>query len=213
MASVAGNKEPVAKITLKTELLMLTREDIRGGGSFIRIVDGEVRIVPPKEEVEKKNSRTVIFECKFKENNKILNPPLEEIIPPFEKWMDEVEFLLRGQEFGSAEFFSFEEEMVYAASIINVDTKKWTFFLTYMGRRTAQIRVGAVPPLVKPEWVLVVLSRTEMEYNIISVLKTETFNFSEYSIEMKIQIGMEDLKKVPDKITLEDRRKLNAVVR
>lgn len=55
-----------------------------------------MKINPPKEEVEERTRRAVIFWCMKKENNRIMNPLLKEIQPIFQKLMDEVEFCSRG---------------------------------------------------------------------------------------------------------------------
>lgn len=50
--------------------------------------------------------------------------------------MYELEFVSRGQEFGTVEFIYFKEEMVYITSIMNVEMEKWTFSVSMLiGRR------------------------------------------------------------------------------
>lgn len=79
--------------------------------------------------------------------------------------MDEVIFCSRGQEFGTLEFIFDDEEMVYAISTLTINLKKWTSIPIY--RRMMTIRVGAIPPSVKPEWILAaVFNDIEDEYNV-----------------------------------------------
>lgn len=52
---------------------------------FVKNVNGKVRIIPPDEDTENVSGRTVVLRCRKSEDNKISNPPLEEVLLLFQK--------------------------------------------------------------------------------------------------------------------------------
>lgn len=66
----------------------------------------------------------MIFQCKSNEEGETLNPPVEEIMSPFQKWMDEVEFRSRVQEFETVDFLLLDEETVYALSTYRIESEE-----------------------------------------------------------------------------------------
>lgn len=77
---------------------------------LIKNENGQVKKEPPREEAEERKLRIVVFRCKCNETGKILKPLPEEIRPPFPKWVDEVEFCLRGYTFGTLGLIFKDEE-------------------------------------------------------------------------------------------------------
>lgn len=114
---VASSTDPVAKTVLKTKLMMVTKEEIKKSRNYIRNENGEVKILQLIEKTEKKNLRTVIFRSKSNENGKILNPPLEEVMPPFQKWMAEVD---RSSEQSNFYYFMKKLHMRFLPILLNL---------------------------------------------------------------------------------------------
>lgn len=84
----------------------------------LKIIDGEMRIIPLEEDKENVKWRSVMIRCRMNENNNISNVLLEKIIPHFQLdgwsgvWMDGVE------EPGvcTIEYVFFYEETAYGPS-------------------------------------------------------------------------------------------------
>lgn len=87
------HKEGQAGIRSQVEA---TREEMERLMWLVKSKNGRMEVVALEEEWEVLDGRTVLFSCVSKEHNKAMDPPLEEIRPMFQKWMDEVEFYSRG---------------------------------------------------------------------------------------------------------------------
>lgn len=74
-----------------------------------------------------------------------------------------------------------------------------------MGKSTLNVRIGAVPPTVKIDWVLAVVFKEVEDYNGLSV---ETIVYWGHGIETKSQTN-EDFKESP----IEDGKFLNGVLK
>lgn len=51
---------------------------------LVKNVNGQVKVLQPREEAEKRKLRTGVFHCKCNQTGKILNPLLDVIRPPFQ---------------------------------------------------------------------------------------------------------------------------------
>lgn len=117
--------------------------------------------------------RTSFFRCKKIESGRIENSPLNEVLPPFEKWKEETKYCDRGLQFGTLEFRFQDEGTTYVASMFVIETEKWVFYPVYMGKRTAELRIYGVPL----EWLVsAVLENSEEAYNILTFRGTDTLN-------------------------------------
>lgn len=103
-------------------------------------------ITLPKEEIKLKMRKSAIFKCKNTESGKFVNPSLEEVLPSFQKCMDNIKFCQRGQSFGTLELIFVAEDTAYAISISIVEEGRWSFYPVYMGKGMVRVPVGAVPP-------------------------------------------------------------------
>lgn len=70
---------------MKTKMLSFAKEVLKENKNRITIEEGRITITPPKEDVDLKTRKTVIFRCKNTESGKAENPPLVEVLPPFQK--------------------------------------------------------------------------------------------------------------------------------
>lgn len=123
--SMAGKKKEInVKISLETRMLSLTSEVLKESRNRIKIEGGTITITLPKEETEIKWKKMGIFRCKNTESGKIENPPLEEVLPPFQKWMDIVEFCQRDQRFGNLELLFSDEDTAHALSTNTIEGGK-----------------------------------------------------------------------------------------
>lgn len=75
------------------------------------------------------------------------------------------------------------------------------------------IKIEAIPPSVKVDWMLAALFKEISEYNLLSVEVTEAVVYWGYDVEAKIQIGKEYMEKVPDSIEIKSGRFLNVKMR
>lgn len=161
-------------MTLKTKQVEVTKKDAeRNLKKGITGVAGRMRIAPPKEEAEDMVKRTVIYRC-MKRETKIMNPSFEEVRPTLQKLKDEVELCSRGYPFGMLEYLLKSGEEASAAAPNIMENEKWLFFLIYMGKRTFNIKVGAIPPVVKVDKILAAIFKEANDYKLVSVEVTKT---------------------------------------
>lgn len=138
----------------KTKLVVLTSETLNNSKSHVKVKEGRIIIEPPKEDIEAKMRRTIIFRCQNEISRWIENPALNEVQPLFENWMGEVEFCTIGQQFSTLEFLYCDDETAYVVSTNMVESETLISNPIYMKRRTVEIRVGAVSSEIKPEWLV-----------------------------------------------------------
>lgn len=100
--------------------------------------------------------KTVSFRCKNIESGRILNPPLNEVLPPFSKSLEDTTYYSRGLKFGTIEFRFIDANTAYATSLTPVEIEKWILLPIYMDKRIVNIRIGCVTLEIKPVWMVAI---------------------------------------------------------
>lgn len=81
--------------------------------------DGRVKLTSPKEEHEDFSRNTVIYRCVSKENNEVVNQPLEQIGPIVQNWIDEANSRERVGAYGTIEYVFRTEDVAYVIAKCN----------------------------------------------------------------------------------------------
>lgn len=121
---------------------------------------------------------------------------------------------VKGAKIGILEFVFVNEDTACVVSTSTIEGEWWIFYPICMGKRTVQVRIGAVLPEINPKWLVAAIrAKIEEEYNILSVQRTEILNWWQFSLGLKIQMTHSNMKALPDEIALADGRRLNAIIR
>lgn len=88
--------------------------------------------------------------------------------------------------------------MAYVVATATIKCKKRLFFPICMGMRAIHIKMGAVLPSVKVDWMLAAVFGDIKESNLLSVEVTSTLFYWVWGIEARAQMEREDQEKVPD---------------
>lgn len=76
--------------------------------------------------------------CKNVESAWIENPPLNEVLPLFIKWKEQITYCARGLKVGILQFQFQDEETAYVVSIFFIETKTYIFYPISMGKQNCR---------------------------------------------------------------------------
>lgn len=90
---------------------------------------------------------------------------------------------------------------------------KWFFFLIYMEKRTVNIKLGAVPRVLKVERILAAVFKEGNDYKLERVEVKETVLYWGYCVEIRTQRNKEEIEMVPNTIALKSGRDFNVIMK
>lgn len=94
----------------------------------------------------------------------------------------------------------------------SLKAEKWWLFPMYMGRRLARIRIGAIPPDVKPGWIVAaIMKEINLDYEVVNTNRTKAVNLLGLGVEIFVTIAEEDFGEVSN-ATISRDRSLNFVI-
>lgn len=86
---------------------------------------------------------------------------------------DKIEYIKRGEPYGTVEFVSKTEEAALKVAKETVENKKRLIFPNYLGRVERTIKIGAIPPAIKLVRILAAVLKHIEGYTIFSVTVTD----------------------------------------
>lgn len=139
--------------------------------------DEYIMIVLPEEYVSELEWRTVTLKCENNERRRVRNPTPNEIKTIFHKWNVEVEFCSAGRNYGNVGFIFNTAGVAERIAGSTLESEGWLFFPSNLGRGVKLLRLGAIIPKIKVEWVLAAVLESVNNYKVLNVEVTVTLLF------------------------------------
>lgn len=105
----------------------------------------------------------------------------------------QVEFCSTDFAFGMLKCLFRSKEGASAAATATMENDKWVFFLIYMGKRTFNMKVRAIPLMVKVDRIQAAVFKEVNDYKLVRMEVTETISNWGYGVEIGTQTNNNNL--------------------
>ncbi|CAI9724526.1 Hypothetical predicted protein [Octopus vulgaris] len=145
-------KEKLRKLTLKS--LNWDPEKMKRYLSKVEIEATNVKLVMPEEKKKMLRDLTRVYRTFSNESRRIEIAPEFQIETMVSCCMDRVVFINRGSQYGTINI-TFENVEAEKKNDQVIEGNSWTLIPDKPGKKLGKIRVGRIPPIIEPEWVIV----------------------------------------------------------
>ena len=208
-------KMSFAGVAAQTQMYIMSLDDMKQKmqeqKKYTRIEEGTATILPPAEELEATEKRTVVFRCVATKSRRLEVATNTQIERALRTQWKHVLYVSRAKQYGVIEVLFETEDLARQQSVQPVISEEFIMFPTYMGKKTTTIKIRNIPPGMDL-WRIASCVAPDAESSVLLMKRSEVDKFSGTSLEILIQATPEVLEKIPHHIALPKGRDLNVMV-